>query len=312
MGQYPSANAPTQPAISQVHLSSLPETVGLEHSDRINRLARLSSLYGINPPQIDQLQINPTPTVGVNYPIPVVRIVFPERVFFDFDRDEIRPDANRVLDLIADNMRRDVPDAQLLLMGHTDAIGSDAYNVDLSRRRALSVMQALIGRGVRLGQLSTIAIGKRQPIAPNDTEEGRARNRRVEFVVSASQAANLELVRRRRIYEDYLKVKPTEVAVNIIREVQIEKPTPIVPKQPTPEVYQPRSPRPLGSTTPGPSEASPREAQRIQPSALGAGSTIATQPVGTIELRQPEPRPELRLNAPAQYEANRLNEEFAL
>ena len=264
-----------EPAISPVQLSALPDTVGIEHSDRINRLRRLSSLYGVNPPQIDELQINPTSTVGLDYPVPVVRIVFPERVFFDFDKDEIRPDANSVLDLIADNMRRDVPDAQVLLLGHTDAIGSDGYNIELSRRRAVSVMEALITRGVRTAQLSTIAIGKRQPIAPNDTEDGRARNRRVEFVISASQAANVELVRRRRIFEEYLMTKPNDVALNIPREVQIEKPTTVTNQ-----------------------------------SALS--SSTATQSVRTIELRKPEPKLKPRPNVPAQYERSRLNDEFEL
>lgn len=65
-------------------------------------------------------------------------------------------------------------------MGHTDAIGTDAYNLDLSRRRAEAVMRESVARGVSSGQLSQVAIGKRQPIASNDTAEGRALNRRVE------------------------------------------------------------------------------------------------------------------------------------
>jgi outer membrane protein OmpA-like peptidoglycan-associated protein len=199
--------------ISSVQLSSLPQTIGIEYSDRINRLNRLSSVYGVTPPQIDQLQVSPTPAIGASYPIPVIRIVFPERVFFDFDKDVIRPEASKVLDLIADNMRRDVPDARVLVLGHTDAIGSDSYNIDLSKRRAVSVMQELIRRGVRPPELATVAIGKNQPVAPNDTEEGRALNRRVEFMISASQEANLTLVEKRRINVAFLQTSGTDLVV---------------------------------------------------------------------------------------------------
>ena len=309
---YPAAGTPQpryagrslQPAISPVQLSALPNTVGIEHSDRINRLGLLSSIYGVDPPRIDELQINPTPTVGIDYPVPVIRIVFLERVFFDFDRAELRPYANKVLDLIADNMRRDVPDAQVLLLGHTDAIGTDAYNIDLSRRRAVSVMEALIARGVRPSQLSTIAIGKRQPIAPNDTGDGRARNRRVEFVISTSQAANVELVRRRRTFEEYLKTTPTDVAVNIPREVQIEKPATVTANQPAPTANQPQMPGAFGgSTTPGKIEATPHEPERIEPKLPGSGSSIGTQSVGRIKLRTPEPKLLPHPNLPAEYES---------
>lgn len=205
---YPSPTgmgSPTTPV-----LTPWDRTVDLENLDRIARFQRLANIGGIIPPTITQTVVTPEQVPGIERPIPVVRIVFDERVLFDFDKDVPRPEAAAVLDLVADNMRRDVPDAQLTLLGHTDAVGSDQYNYDLSTRRARNVFQALVNRGVNPAQLSTVAIGKNQPIASNETEQGRARNRRVEFLISASRGANLAVVRLQPINPAYLRVDPTD------------------------------------------------------------------------------------------------------
>lgn len=201
--------------VSVVDLKSLPETIGIEHQDRKNRFNRMAAMVGIRPPDVDEMQVGAGRLPGFKHPIPVVRVRFDERTFFDFDKDTIRPDSEKVLDVMAENMRRDVPDAQLTILGHTDAIGSDRYNNDLSRRRAASVMQALIDRGGNPNQMSTIAVGKTQPIAPNSTDEGRARNRRVEFMISASERANLTLVSKRRIIIEFLLVNPNDKQANV-------------------------------------------------------------------------------------------------
>jgi hypothetical protein len=129
-------------------------------------------------------------------------------------------------------MRRDVPDAALTVLGHTDAVGSDDYNIDLSRRRAAAVMAMLIARGLDPGELSTVAIGKAQPIAPNSTAMGRARNRRVEFMISGSEQANLAVVANREVDGAFFRLaaaRPAEVPVST--NVQILKPSrrPILP-----------------------------------------------------------------------------------
>lgn len=209
----------TQPerpkTVSVVDLKTLPDTIGIEHQDRKNRFNRMAAMVGIQPPEVDEMQMSAGQVPGFDYPIPVVRVRFDERAFFDFDKDTIRPDSKKILDVMAENMRRDVPDAQLTILGHTDAIGSDTYNNDLSRRRAASVMQALTERGGNPSQMSTIAVGKTQPIAPNSTDEGRARNRRVEFMISASELANLTLVSKRRIIIEFLVVNPNDRQLSI-------------------------------------------------------------------------------------------------
>lgn len=184
------------------------QTAALENNDRIARFQRLSGLVGVAPPQIEQRVANPGQAPGLTQPVPVVRVVFDEGSVFDSGSDRLRPEAAPMLDIVADSMRRDVPDAQLTLLGHTDATGSDAANNELSQRRARAVFQALVNRGVNAGQLSTVAIGRNQPIAGNDTAAGRARNRRVEFLISADLEANLAVVGERPIQAAYFARTP--------------------------------------------------------------------------------------------------------
>jgi hypothetical protein len=125
---------------------------------------------------------------------PVVHIVIPEQVLFATASDQPGPDAAAALESIAGKVRQQAPGAEITVLGHTDAVGSDAYNMDLSKRRALAVLRALVVRGLSADRLTAVAIGKRQPIADNSTSEGRTRNRRVEFLASRCLAANLDAV----------------------------------------------------------------------------------------------------------------------
>ena len=230
---YPKSYTP-EAARTPAPILAASEIVDLESSDRIARFRRLAGLGGVAPPAITQVVVTPGEAPGVDAPVPVVRVVFPEQALFDFDADTPRPGVAAILDLVAENMRRDVPDAQLTLLGHTDAIGSEQYNHDLSARRARSVFQALVDRGVDPGQLSTVAIGKDQPIAPNDTADGRARNRRVEFLISAYLNANLAVVRRQpavtaapRAGPAHGVVRPMHVRVAVLRPAISERAAPV-------------------------------------------------------------------------------------
>jgi outer membrane protein OmpA-like peptidoglycan-associated protein len=102
-------------------------------------------------------------------------------LYFDFRSDELRPESNKVLKEIAEVMRAH-PDWKLSVEGNTDNIGGDAYNLDLSNRRAAAVKQALVTQyGVAADRLSSAGFGSSHPIDTNDTFEGRSRNRRVEL-----------------------------------------------------------------------------------------------------------------------------------
>lgn len=103
-------------------------------------------------------------------------------IFFSFNSDEIREESEPTLREIRDVLRRH-PDWNLAIEGHTDGIASDAFNLDLSKRRAAAVRVALIGHyGVDGARLATAGFGRSRPRDTNDTAEGRARNRRVELV----------------------------------------------------------------------------------------------------------------------------------
>ena len=102
-------------------------------------------------------------------------------IYFDFNKDTIKPESEPVLKEIVQAMT-DNPDWKLTVEGHTDNIGGDAYNLDLSKRRAAAVKEALVTRyHIAPERLSTNGFGSSRPVETNDTLEGRARNRRVEL-----------------------------------------------------------------------------------------------------------------------------------
>ena len=98
---------------------------------------------------------------------------------FDFDSAQIRPDSELVLQELFDGLQAD-SEASIVIEGHTSSEGSDAYNQGLSERRAQSVVDDLVRRGIEAGRISAVGKGEAEPIASNDDESGRSLNRRVE------------------------------------------------------------------------------------------------------------------------------------
>ncbi len=107
------------------------------------------------------------------------QIHFPD-ILFAFDSDRILRSEERGLNEIAQFMKRH-PQVYLMIEGYTDSIGSYEYNLDLSRRRAEAAKRLLVAKGIAPGRIFTRGYGESRPIASNATDEGRARNRRIEF-----------------------------------------------------------------------------------------------------------------------------------
>ncbi|MBS0428104.1 MAG: OmpA family protein [Proteobacteria bacterium] len=100
---------------------------------------------------------------------------------FDTDRDALRAESQPTLDEMAKLLRAN-PQLRLQVVGHTDGQGNEAHNKDLSQRRSVAVIAALVKAGIDPRRLGTRGAGATEPIAPNDSEAGRAKNRRVELV----------------------------------------------------------------------------------------------------------------------------------
>jgi outer membrane protein OmpA-like peptidoglycan-associated protein len=104
-------------------------------------------------------------------------------ILFDVNESTLKAEARLAIAKLA-GILLVIPDLKVVIEGHTDSTGSAEYNLELSQRRALSVLEFLSGEGVEPARLSSEGFGMNQPIADNATREGRSQNRRVEIVIS--------------------------------------------------------------------------------------------------------------------------------
>jgi len=119
----------------------------------------------------------PPPPPAQPAPHKVATITGPQ---FDFNKVTLRPDGQAVVRAAADTLRG--TSERVVVTGYTDSIGSDAYNLKLSERRAKTVRDALVAGGVATDRITSKGMGEANPVANNVTAEGRARNRRVDIV----------------------------------------------------------------------------------------------------------------------------------
>ncbi len=113
-------------------------------------------------------------------------INFKEKVLFGFDQAVLTSAAQNNLDKLT-NVLQKYPDTNIEIIGHTDSKGSTSYNKDLSERRSRAVSNYLSDKNIASGRVSTKGMGESDPVASNDTEDGRSLNRRVEFVITANE-----------------------------------------------------------------------------------------------------------------------------
>ena len=112
----------------------------------------------------------------------VIKLNLPDGVTFDFGKAELKPQFYPALNKVASTLR-EYNQTIVEVSGHTDSIGSEAVNQRLSEQRAASVGNYLIGQGLQRERFEIVGMGKRYPVASNDTDAGRALNRRVEIRV---------------------------------------------------------------------------------------------------------------------------------
>jgi outer membrane protein OmpA-like peptidoglycan-associated protein len=122
-----------------------------------------------------------------------IQVTFASGLLFDFDSETIKGDAKSNLNLLADNLAK-YGDSELMIIGHTDATGTEEYNQDLSERRAQSARRYLASQGVTR-TIRTLGRGETEPVATNDDETGRAKNRRVEIAIYAGDALKAQAKR---------------------------------------------------------------------------------------------------------------------
>lgn len=115
-----------------------------------------------------------------------INVTFDSGVLFGFDKSDLTSAAQSNIQQLAQILNK-YPDTYVRVEGHTDGRGTDEYNYGLSERRANAVANYLRSQGVASNRIQAFWYGKRQPKASNDTEEGRAQNRRVEFSIFANE-----------------------------------------------------------------------------------------------------------------------------
>lgn len=163
----------------------------IRHQERLNRLVDWSKRnplldVGVTPIIVRREHLRASP----GYDPIVTRVIFYNRVFFGFDRSSLDDRGEEVVRSFAALLRAEPTAPALLIAGHTDSLGPEAYNAKLSEQRAIAVAYRLNDMGIPLESMRLIAMGEIQPLLSNREPNSQANNRRVEFFISNSEEAN--------------------------------------------------------------------------------------------------------------------------
>ena len=120
-------------------------------------------------------------------PAAATKVTYAADAFFDFDKAVLKPEGKAKLDDLTGKIK-DINLEVIIAVGHTDSVGTDAYNQKLSIKRAEAVKAYLVTKGIEKNRVYTEGKGEKQPVADNKTAEGRAKNRRVEIEVVGTRA----------------------------------------------------------------------------------------------------------------------------
>ncbi|WP_410474022.1 OmpA family protein [Guyparkeria sp. TX1] len=145
-----------------------------------------TAIEACNPELITKAEPAPKPVVEPP-PAPEAKTITLEAdTYFDFDKSNLKPEGKDTLNALVRDMGDLNAVANIEAVGHTDSIGTDEYNQGLSERRAATVKDYLVDQGVPGDKIETQGMGESNPIATNQTREGRAQNRRVEITVQGT------------------------------------------------------------------------------------------------------------------------------
>ncbi len=129
----------------------------------------------------------PRPAPPPPAPPAATKVTYAADAFFDFDKSVLKPEGKAKLDDLTGKIK-DINLEVIIAVGHTDSVGSDAYNQKLSVARSEAVKAYLVSKGIEKNRVYTEGKGEKQPVADNKTSEGRAKNRRVEIEVVGTRA----------------------------------------------------------------------------------------------------------------------------
>ena len=115
-----------------------------------------------------------------------LQVTFASGLLYDYDSDIVKSTARQNLTTLASSLEK-YPNTDLVVVGHTDAQGSDSYNMTLSEKRAAAATNFLVSQGVSRARLRSVGRGESEPVASNDTEADRQKNRRVEIAIYANE-----------------------------------------------------------------------------------------------------------------------------
>lgn len=139
------------------------------------------------PPAAPRAAPAPAPAPAPQPPA-ATKVTYAADAFFDFDKSVLKPEGRAKLDDLVGKVKG-INLEVIIAVGHTDSVGTDAYNQKLSVRRAEAVKAYLVSKGIEKNRVYTEGKGEKQPVADNKTAEGRAKNRRVEIEVVGTRAS---------------------------------------------------------------------------------------------------------------------------
>ena len=154
------------------------QTSGIDHPDCVAKKVEPAKPVA---PVVPVAPVIPTPPPAPPAPASVKQsITIQAEALFDFDKSVLKPAGKKSIDDAVAKMQKVDVDV-VIATGHTDSIGTDAYNQRLSERRAQTVKEYMVSKGIAAAKITTLGKGETQPVATNKTKEGRAKNRRVDI-----------------------------------------------------------------------------------------------------------------------------------